>query len=168
MEPANDMVAIPAGRFRMGSERFYPEERPVREVEVEGFRIDRGPVTVADFRRFVKATGHVTLAERAPEAAEYPDADPALLVPGSLVFHRTRGPVPLDDVRSWWSYVPGARWDRPEGTGKAEYVHTLNGSGLAVGRTLIAVLENYQQADGSVEIPEVLRPFMGGKEQIAR
>ena len=57
---------------------------------------------------------------------------------------------------------------RPEGTGKAEHVHTLNGSGLAVGRTLIAILENYQQADGSVEIPEALRPFMGGKEKISR
>ncbi len=57
---------------------------------------------------------------------------------------------------------------RPEGTGKAEHVHTLNGSGLAVGRTLIAVLENYQQADGSVSIPEALRPFMGGKDAIRR
>ena len=57
---------------------------------------------------------------------------------------------------------------RPEGTGKAEYVHTLNGSGLAVGRTLIAVLENYQQADGSVEIPDALRPFMGGKDRITK
>lgn len=57
---------------------------------------------------------------------------------------------------------------RPEGTGKAEYVHTLNGSGLAVGRTLIAVLENYQQADGSVVIPEALRPFMGGKDRITK
>jgi seryl-tRNA synthetase len=56
---------------------------------------------------------------------------------------------------------------RPDGKGKAEYVHTLNGSGLAVGRTLIAVLENYQQKDGSVVIPEALRPFMGGQEQIA-
>jgi seryl-tRNA synthetase len=55
---------------------------------------------------------------------------------------------------------------RPEGTGKAEHVHTLNGSGLAVGRTLIAILENYQQKDGSVVIPEALRPFMGGKEAI--
>ena len=51
-------------------------------------------------------------------------------------------------------------------TGKNELVHTLNGSGLAVGRTLIAVLENYQQADGSVKIPEVLRDYMGGKESI--
>jgi seryl-tRNA synthetase len=56
---------------------------------------------------------------------------------------------------------------RPAGTGKAEFVHTLNGSGLAVGRTLIAILENYQQADGSVIIPEVLRPYMGGLERIA-
>ena len=55
---------------------------------------------------------------------------------------------------------------RPEGTGKAEHVHTLNGSGLAVGRTLIAILENYQQKDGTVEIPEALRPFMGGKTRI--
>ena len=55
---------------------------------------------------------------------------------------------------------------RPDGKGKIEHVHTLNGSGLAVGRTLIAVLENYQQADGSVIVPEVLRPFMGGPKCI--
>jgi len=57
---------------------------------------------------------------------------------------------------------------RPDGTGKAEFVHTLNGSGLAVGRTLIAILENYQQQDGSVVIPDALRPFMGGKERITK
>ncbi len=54
---------------------------------------------------------------------------------------------------------------RSGGSGKAEFVHTLNGSGLAVGRTLIAILENYQQADGSVAIPEALRPYMGGLER---
>jgi seryl-tRNA synthetase len=58
-----------------------------------------------------------------------------------------------------------ARWRNPE-TGKPELVHTLNGSGLAVGRTLIAVMENYQQRDGSIRIPEVLRPYMGGAEII--
>ncbi len=58
-----------------------------------------------------------------------------------------------------------ARWKNPE-TGKNELVHTLNGSGLAVGRTLVAVLENYQQADGSIRVPEVLRPYMGGVERI--
>ena len=51
--------------------------------------------------------------------------------------------------------------------GKNELVHTLNGSGLAVGRTLVAVLENYQQEDGSVQVPEVLRPYMGGLESLA-
>jgi seryl-tRNA synthetase len=55
---------------------------------------------------------------------------------------------------------------RPQGTGKAEFVHTLNGSGLAVGRTLIAILENYQQADGTVTIPDALRPFMNGESSI--
>ena len=59
-----------------------------------------------------------------------------------------------------------ARWRNPD-TGKPELVHTLNGSGLAVGRTLVAILENYQQADGSVVIPEVLRPWMGGEAVIA-
>jgi len=57
---------------------------------------------------------------------------------------------------------------RPDGTGKAEFVHTLNGSGLAVGRTLIAILENYQQADGSVVIPDALHPFMDGAAVIKR
>ncbi len=59
-----------------------------------------------------------------------------------------------------------ARWRNPE-TGKPELAHTLNGSGLAVGRTLVAVMENYQQADGGIEVPEVLRPYMGGIERLA-
>jgi seryl-tRNA synthetase len=58
-----------------------------------------------------------------------------------------------------------ARWRNPE-TGKPELVHTLNGSGLAVGRTLVAVMENYQQADGSIRVPEVLQPYMAGLEVI--
>ncbi len=57
---------------------------------------------------------------------------------------------------------------RAAGTGKAEFVHTLNGSGLAVGRTLIAILENFQQKDGSVVVPEALRPYMGGTDVIVR
>ena len=58
-----------------------------------------------------------------------------------------------------------ARWRNPE-TGKPEPVHTLNGSGLAVGRALVAVMENYQQADGSILVPDVLKPYMGGIERI--
>jgi formylglycine-generating enzyme required for sulfatase activity len=109
------MVRLAGGSFLMGSEDFYPEEGPVRQVEVEGFWIDERPVTVADFRRFVKATGYVTVAERPLDEADYPDADPEALVPGALVFQPTRGPVDLRDVRNWWSYVPGATWERPEG-----------------------------------------------------
>jgi seryl-tRNA synthetase len=56
---------------------------------------------------------------------------------------------------------------KPAGGGRAEFVHTLNGSGLAVGRTLIAVLENYQQADGTVTIPDALRPYTGGLDRLS-
>jgi formylglycine-generating enzyme len=109
------MVEIPSGRFRMGSDRFYPEEGPVREVEVEGFAIARGPVTVEQFTRFVEETGYVTVAERSPEPADYPEADPALLIAGSAVFRPTPGPVPLDEPGRWWVYVPGADWRHPWG-----------------------------------------------------
>ncbi len=110
-----DMAWIGGGSFQMGSDQFYPEERPIHEVAVDGFWIDVHQVTVAEFRRFVKATGHVTVAERPLDPADYPEADPELLVPGSLVFQRTRGPVNLDDYRNWWAYVPGASWRHPEG-----------------------------------------------------
>ena len=119
--PRPGMVWIEGGTFRMGDERFYPEERPVREVRVDGFWIDATPVTVASFRRFVRATGHVTTAEVAPEAGAYPDADPHLLVPGSLVFQPSRGPVSLDDHTRWWAYIPGASWRTPEGARSDTY-----------------------------------------------
>ena len=109
------MVWIPGGTFLMGSNDFYPEERPVHHVTVDGFWMDAHPVTNAEFRRFVKATSHVTVAERPPNPDDYPDADPALLVPGSLVFRRPPRRVGLDDYRAWWAYVPGACWNRPEG-----------------------------------------------------
>jgi len=109
------MIQIPAGSFRMGSADFYPEEAPVREVEVGAFAIDRGPVTVAQFGRFIGETGYRTVAERVPDPAVYPDADPSLLCEGSAVFHPTPGPVPLNDPSSWWAYVPGANWRHPWG-----------------------------------------------------
>jgi sulfatase modifying factor 1 len=108
---------VPEGEFLMGSRDFYPEEAPVTRVAVDGFWIDRDPVTVGEFRAFVEETGHVTVAERPPDPAEYPEADPDLLVPGSLVFRRTPGPVDLRDVAQWWHWVPGASWRRPEGPG---------------------------------------------------
>jgi formylglycine-generating enzyme len=109
------MVQVPGGTFAMGCERFYPEEAPVRHVAVDGFWMDRHPVTVRDFRRYVSETGYVTLAERQPAVEDYPDADPELLRPGSLVFRRTAGRVDLREFRNWWEYVPGADWRHPEG-----------------------------------------------------
>jgi formylglycine-generating enzyme len=116
------MVSLPGGEFLMGSEDFYPEERPVRPVRVDAFWMDERPVTAAEFRRFVRETDYVTLAERPLDPDDYPDADPGLLVPGALVFRATAGPVPLDDYRNWWEYVPGAHWKRPGGSGT-----TING-----------------------------------------
>ncbi|MBH0781727.1 formylglycine-generating enzyme family protein [Nocardia sp. NEAU-351] len=101
----------------MGSADFFPEERPVRRVWVDPFRIDAHPVTNAAFRRFVKQTGYVTVAERTPRAEDYPEAEPEDLVAGALVFRPTAGPVPLDRWRRWWRYVPGASWRRPHGPG---------------------------------------------------
>jgi formylglycine-generating enzyme required for sulfatase activity len=83
------------------------------------FWIDEHPVTVAEFRRFVNATGYVTQAEIPPDAKAYPDADPELLVPGSLVFRRADAPVDLRDFRSWWEWTPGACWWHPEGPGSS-------------------------------------------------
>lgn len=115
--PLKDMIRIPAGAFLMGSDDHYPEEAPVRRVAVGGFWIDRYAVTNAAFRRFVKATGYVTVAERAPDPAAYPGAHPASLVPGSVVFRQPPRRVDLGDYRNWWAYTPGANWRHPQGPG---------------------------------------------------
>ena len=101
-ERSTDMVTLPGGTFTMGSDRFYPEEGPARQVTVDAFRIDRRPVTVASFHEFVADTGYVTVAERARDR-------------GSLVFRPASGPVDTRDVRNWWHWVPGATWSAPEG-----------------------------------------------------
>lgn len=111
------MVTIPAGSVRLGSDRFYPEEAPERTVEVGSFLLDPTPVTVRQFRRFVDETWYETVAERPLDPADYPDADPELLVPGSLVFQPSQSPIPLDDSSRWWAYVRGARWRNPRGPG---------------------------------------------------
>jgi formylglycine-generating enzyme required for sulfatase activity len=106
---------IPGGVFRMGSDTHYPEEAPARDVKVGGFWMDTSCVTNADFRRFVDATGHITLAEKPADAADYPDADPKLLVPASAVFRKTSGPVDTRNAYNWWDYVAGADWRHPRG-----------------------------------------------------
>jgi sulfatase modifying factor 1 len=77
----------------------YPGKRPVHEVTVDGFWIDERPVTMGEFGRFVDETGYITVAERQLGPAEYPEADPELLVAGSLVFHSTWGAVGVRCVR---------------------------------------------------------------------
>jgi formylglycine-generating enzyme required for sulfatase activity len=103
----------------MGSDHHYPEEAPAHEVRVEGFWIDRTPVTNAQFLRFVKATGHRTLAERPADPALYPDALPERLAPASIVFVPPAGPVGTGDPYRWWQYVSGADWRHPEGPGSS-------------------------------------------------
>ena len=113
------MVWIPGGRFRMGSDQHYPEEAPAHWAEVEGFWMDRTPITNAQFLKFVKATGYVTQAERPADPADYPGAPPERLRPASIVFIAPAGPVPLHDTHQWWHYVFGASWRHPEGPGSS-------------------------------------------------
>ena len=109
------MVWIEGGAFRMGSDRHYPEEAPAHRVRVDGFWIDRTPVTNRQFREFVKATGHVTFAEIAPDPKDYPGALPHMLRAGSLVFSPPKGAVDLNDWSQWWRFRFGADWRRPYG-----------------------------------------------------
>ncbi|HEY3479144.1 MAG TPA: formylglycine-generating enzyme family protein [Streptomyces sp.] len=113
------MVWIPGGTFQMGSDHHYAEEAPAHPVTVDGFWIDPHPVTNAEFARFVRATGHVTVAERPADPARYPGARPELLMPASSVFRSPGHPVPLTDPYRWWTYVPGADWRHPDGPGSS-------------------------------------------------
>ncbi|WP_238154311.1 formylglycine-generating enzyme family protein [Ornithinimicrobium sufpigmenti] len=111
-------MLVPGGQFVMGSDDFYPEERPAHPVRVSDYLLQQAPVTVTEFARFVAGTGYVTVAERVPDPRDYPEVDdPSVLVPGALVFTGTSGPVPLNDPGRWWSWVPGASWRHPEGPG---------------------------------------------------
>jgi formylglycine-generating enzyme required for sulfatase activity len=111
----HEMVPIPAGTFRMGSDGHYPEEAPSREVGVDAFWIDRYQVTNAEFAAFVEDTGYVTVAERPLDPTDFPGAPAENLVPGSLVFTMTPGPVDLRHLNQWWTWTPGACWSHPEG-----------------------------------------------------
>lgn len=117
--PRPGMVWLPGGSFRMGSDAHYPEEGPAHTARVDGFWIDRHQVTNRQFREFVRATGHVTVAETAPDPADYPGADPSLLVPASVVFVKPPRRVDMRDVQNWWQLVPGADWRHPYGPGSS-------------------------------------------------
>lgn len=106
---------IPAQTALLGSDAHYPEEGPVREATVEGFWMQTHQVSNAAFAAFVEATGYVTIAERPIDPADFPDAPPENLQPGSMVFHRTPGPVDLRHLNQWWTWTPGACWNHPRG-----------------------------------------------------
>lgn len=115
MNSTSAMAPLRGGRFWMGSDDHYPEERPCREVTVAPFEIDIGPVSNRDFARFVAATGYVTVAERPLDPADYPGADPSLLEPGAAVFMSPEAGRQVADRMDWWHYVPGASWRHPTG-----------------------------------------------------
>lgn len=115
----HNMVFIPGGTFQMGSANFYPEERPVRTVTVDGFYMDKYTITNEDYAQFVLATGYVTVAERPLNPDDYPGAKPELLLPGALVFNPSKGPVDLRNYFNWWIWVPGANWKHPLGPGSS-------------------------------------------------
>jgi formylglycine-generating enzyme required for sulfatase activity len=113
------MILIRGGAFAMGSNDHYPEEAPVHRVAVDDFWIDATPVTNAQFAAFVAATGHVTFAETAPRAEDYPGALPHMLKAGSLVFQKQKGEVDLRQPLTWWAFTFGADWRHPQGPGSS-------------------------------------------------
>jgi formylglycine-generating enzyme len=128
-QPPKGMAWIPGGEFSMGAQeaplegevgmQATTDSRPIHRVYVDGFYMDKTDVTNSQFAAFVKATGYVTIAEKAPTAEEYPTAPPENLVAGSVVFSAPKGSVPLNDHMQWWSYVKGADWRHPTGPGSS-------------------------------------------------
>jgi formylglycine-generating enzyme len=115
----DEMVLIEHATFRMGSDVHYPEEAPAHDVTIDSFWIDRFPVANREFAVFTRETGYVTVAERPLDPTAFPDAPPENLLPGSMVFTGTSGPVDLRHVSQWWAWTPGACWRHPSGPGSA-------------------------------------------------
>jgi formylglycine-generating enzyme len=111
------MVFVAGGTFRMGSDRHYPEEAPAHRVSVDGFWIDRVPVTNAQFAAFIKATRYVTAAERPLNALDYPGLPRHMLKPASLVFAPPAHVAAVNDWKQWWGLRFGASWRHPYGPG---------------------------------------------------
>ncbi|WP_049733711.1 formylglycine-generating enzyme family protein [Rhizobium ecuadorense] len=108
------MIWIPGGTFTMGSDHHYPEEAPAHRVKVDGFWIDETPVTNRKFMAFVTETGHVTMAEKAPDPRDYPGARPEMLRAGSLLFVQPKG-VSGPEISQWWTFKFGSTWRKPLG-----------------------------------------------------
>lgn len=102
-----------------GGKEAMEDARPIHRVYVDGFWMDKTDVTNAEFEKFVRATGYVTIAEQRPRAEDFPGVPLEKLVPGSLVFTPPSHAVSLNDYSQWWSYVPGANWRHPAGPGSS-------------------------------------------------
>lgn len=119
------MVWIPGGEFSMGANdppdmdevgmKATRDARPIHRAYVDGFFMDATDVTNAQFSAFVKATGYVTIAERKPQAQDFPGAPPENLIAGSVVFSPPDHPVSPNNYLQWWTYVAGANWRHPFG-----------------------------------------------------
>lgn len=108
------MVLIPAGTFPMGSVD-YDDSKPVHKVTLSSFLMDEHEVTNAQFARFIKATGYITVAERELNPKDFPGVPADKLVPGSAVFVPPVKTAGLDNYMQWWQYLPGANWKHPQG-----------------------------------------------------
>lgn len=115
----SDLVWIDGGEFTMGSDDHYPEERPAHRAKVDGFWLSPTAVTNREYASFVSATKYKTVAERPLDPRQFPGAPPENLVPGSMVFTGTSGPVDLRHLSQWWAWTPGANWRRPFGPGSS-------------------------------------------------
>ena len=109
------MIWIPAGTFVMGGQDDAPDNKPLHSATLDGFWMDKTEVTNQQFEVFVSATGYKTVAERKPDAKDFPGVPEDKLVPGAAVFTPPLGPVSLDEHLIWWRYVPGADWRHPGG-----------------------------------------------------
>ena len=115
MGSENPVTCKLGGCVGEGGKDPLDDSRPLHHVVVDGFWMDVTEVTNAQFAKFVEATNYVTVAERKPQAGDFPGAPPEALVAGSIVFTPPDAAVPLDDSLVWWSYVPGANWRHPDG-----------------------------------------------------